>query len=154
MFFSTRSLNILKVFSNSSWVVDRVSLLKVYSAMIHSKIDYACQIYGSVGFSYLKKLDTVHHTALRICSGAFHTTPITSLYINCIEPALYFIHEKLSLELYYCVLSYPHHSLHTHLFSREHDMLYQNRPSCIPNFGIRIKNILSGSSFTNIRVRP
>ena len=88
-----KSLNILKVLSNTSWGADRPSLLKIYRAVIRSRLDYACQIYGSAGSSYLKKLDTIHHTALRICSGAFRTSPVVSLYVNCVEPPLYLIHE-------------------------------------------------------------
>ena len=147
-------LNILKVLSNTSWGADRMSLLKIYRAVIRSKLDYACQVYGSAGSSYLKKLDTVHHSALRICSGAFRTSPVVSLQVDCVEPPLYLIREKLSLELYYRILSHPRHPLHTYLLTREFDMLYENRPSCIPSFGIRIRNILLGSSLSDIRVRP
>ena len=140
-----KSLNILKVLSNTSWGADRVSLLKIYRAITRSKIDYACQIYGSAGNSYLKKLDTVHHSALRICSGAFRTSPVISLYVDCVEPPLNFIREQLSLELYYRILSHPHHPLCTQVLTKENDLLYESRPSCIPNFGLRIRNFLSGS---------
>ena len=149
-----KSLNILKVLSNTSWGADRISLLKIYRAIIRSKMDYGCQTYGSACSTYLKKLDTVHHSALRICSGAFRTSPVVSLYVDCVEPPLYLIREKLSLELFYRILSHPHHPLRTYLLTREHDTLYENRPSCIPNFGIRIRNILLGSSFLDIKVRP
>ena len=33
-------------------------------------------------------------------------------------------------------------------------MLYESRLSCIPNFGLRIRNILSGSPLLDTRVRP
>ena len=49
-------------------------------------MDYACQIYGSAGTLYFKKLDTVHHSALWICSGACRTSPTVSLYVDCVEP--------------------------------------------------------------------
>ena len=98
-------------------------------------MDYACEIYGSAGISYLKKLDTVHHSALRICSGAFSTSPVFSMYVDNLEPSLYSIHKKLSLQLYYRIHSHPHHPLHTHILTKEHDMLYENRPFCITNFG-------------------
>ena len=44
-----KSLNILKVLSNAFWGADRVSLLKIYRAVICSKIHYACQVYGWAG---------------------------------------------------------------------------------------------------------
>ena len=117
-------------------------------------MDYACQIYGSAAISYLKKLYTIHHSPLRICSGAFRTSPVLSLYVDTVEPPLHHIREKLSLQLYYRILSHPHHPLHTHLLTKDYDILYENRPSCIPNFSIRIRNILTGSSLLDIRVRP
>ncbi|GFX60679.1 putative RNA-directed DNA polymerase from transposon X-element [Trichonephila clavipes] len=63
-----RSLNILKVLSNTLWGADRVSLLRVYQALILSRWDYGCVVYGSALASVLKRLDTMHHSALRICS--------------------------------------------------------------------------------------
>ena len=50
-----KSLNILKVLSNTSWGADRLSLLEIYQAITRSKTNYVCQIYGSAGTSYLKK---------------------------------------------------------------------------------------------------
>ncbi|GFU13601.1 putative RNA-directed DNA polymerase from transposon X-element [Trichonephila clavipes] len=61
-------LYILKLLSNTLWGADRVSLLRVYQALILSRLDYGCVVYGSARASVLKRLDTVHHTALRICS--------------------------------------------------------------------------------------
>ncbi|GFX38936.1 putative RNA-directed DNA polymerase from transposon X-element [Trichonephila clavipes] len=69
-----KSLNLLKVLSNTSWGADRTSLLRVYQAIVLSRIDYGCVAYGSACNSTLQKLDPVHHMALRICSGAFRTS--------------------------------------------------------------------------------
>ena len=96
----------------------------------------------------------MHHSALRICSGAFRTSPVISLYVDCVEPPLNFIREQLSLELYYRILSHPHHPLCTQVLTRENDLLYESRPSCIPNFGLRIRNFLSGSPLLDTKVRP
>ncbi|GFW69753.1 RNase H domain-containing protein [Trichonephila clavipes] len=41
-------------------------------------VNYGCVVYGSARASVLKRLDTVHHSALRICSGAFRTSPVTA----------------------------------------------------------------------------
>ncbi|GFX32477.1 putative RNA-directed DNA polymerase from transposon X-element [Trichonephila clavipes] len=83
-----RSLNILKVLSNTLWRADRVSLLRVYQALILSRLDYDCVVYGSARASVLRRLDTIHHSALRIISGAFRTAPVTSLYVVCHQPPL------------------------------------------------------------------
>ncbi|GFT69900.1 putative RNA-directed DNA polymerase from transposon X-element [Trichonephila clavipes] len=94
-----RSLNILKVLSNTLWGADRVSLLRVYQALILSRLDNGCAVYGSARTSVLKRLDTIHHSALRICSGAFRTSPVTSLYVVCHQPPLEVRRRQLTLQL-------------------------------------------------------
>ena len=49
-----KSLNILKVLSNTSWGADCVSLLKIYQTITRLKMDYVYEVYGSAGISYLK----------------------------------------------------------------------------------------------------
>ena len=144
-------MSILKVLSNASWDADCESLLKIYRTVICSKLDYACQNDGFICHSYLKKLDTIHFTALQICCGAFRTSPVMSPYADCAEPSLTLIREQLSLELYFRILSHPHHN---YLTSRDYDIHYHNHPSCIPTFGLRIRNMLEGSSLLDIRVCP
>ncbi|GBN16318.1 hypothetical protein AVEN_221893-1 [Araneus ventricosus] len=78
-----RSLNILKVLSRTSWGADRTSLHRVYQAVILSSIDYECMVYGCARPTVLRRLDTIHHSALRICYGAFRTSPVESLYVIC-----------------------------------------------------------------------
>ncbi|GBN27831.1 hypothetical protein AVEN_28129-1 [Araneus ventricosus] len=78
-----KALNILKVLSNTSWGASRTSLLRVYRAAILSKMDYGCVIYGSARQSVFKILDPIHHSALRLCSRAFRTSPVESLYVEC-----------------------------------------------------------------------
>ncbi|XP_055938219.1 uncharacterized protein LOC129968387 [Argiope bruennichi] len=68
------------VLSRTSWGADRTSLLRIYQAVILSRIEYGCMVYGAACPSVLRRLDTIHHSALRICSGAFRTSPVESLY--------------------------------------------------------------------------
>ncbi|GBM11490.1 hypothetical protein AVEN_101906-1 [Araneus ventricosus] len=58
-----RSLNILKVLSKTSWGADRTCLLRIYQAMILSRIDYGCLVYGSSRPTVLRRLDTTHHSS-------------------------------------------------------------------------------------------
>lgn len=138
-----KSLNLLKVLSNTSWGADRTTMLRIYRAVIRSKIDYACASYGSARKEVLRKLDTVHHSALRICSGAFRTSPVASLYTTCNEPSLHLIRQQLSLNYFFSVLSHPNHPLHSILLDKSLDRLYCNRPSSIPAFGLRMRSLIS-----------
>ncbi|GFT76673.1 RNase H domain-containing protein [Trichonephila clavipes] len=108
---------------------DRTSLLRVYQAIVLSRIDYGCVAYGSACNSTLQKLDPVHHMALRICSGAFRTSPVQSLYVNCHQPPLDLRRRKLSLAFYFKILSVPSHPLQNVYMSTSMKRLYDARPS-------------------------
>ncbi|GFW31115.1 putative RNA-directed DNA polymerase from transposon X-element [Trichonephila clavipes] len=106
-----KSLNLLKVLSNTSWGVDRTSLLRVHQSIVLSRIDYGSVVYGSVRNSTLKKLDTVYHAAFIICSGAFRTSPVQSLYATCNQLPLNVRRKKQVLAYYFKLLSVPSHPL-------------------------------------------
>ena len=78
----TKSLDLIKVLSNTTWGADRKVLLRLYRALIRSKLDYGCIVYGSARLSYIKRLDTVHNQGLRLCLGAFRTSPVQSIYVE------------------------------------------------------------------------
>lgn len=98
-----RALNILKIIVKNNVKTDSKLLLNIYRALIRSKLDYACQIYGTAAPSALKMLNTVHHQAIRLGIGAFRTSPVESLYVESGEPSLE--DRRLSLQLQYFVRS-------------------------------------------------
>ncbi|GFQ87654.1 reverse transcriptase domain-containing protein [Trichonephila clavata] len=61
-------------------------LASLYRALIRSKLDYGSVVYSSACKSLLKILDPVHHQGLRLCLGAFRTSPVESLYAEAYEP--------------------------------------------------------------------
>ncbi|GFX45993.1 probable RNA-directed DNA polymerase from transposon X-element [Trichonephila clavipes] len=148
-----KSLNLLKVLSNTSWGADRTSLLRVYQAIVLSRIDYGCVVYGSACNSTLKKLDPVHHMALRICSGAFRTSPVQSLYVNCHQLPLDLRRRKLSLAFYFKILSVPSHPLQNVYMSTSMKRLYVARPSNIRPFMDRMKLHISKLDLPNVRIQ-
>lgn len=77
-----------------------MSLVKLYRALIRSKLDYGCFIYGLTLKSYLKILATIHHAGLRLALGAFKTSPVESLYAETHEAPLKLTREKLALQYY------------------------------------------------------
>ncbi|GBN91127.1 RNA-directed DNA polymerase from mobile element jockey [Araneus ventricosus] len=93
------TLNLLKILSNTTWGADFSSLLKIYKALVLSKLDYGCTIYGSARKSLLQTLDTIHHQGLRFSSGAFRTSSVQSLYIINKEPALELRRHKIALKM-------------------------------------------------------
>ena len=102
-----KSLNILKVVSSYDWGADRKSLLRLYNSLCKSKIDYACQIYSSAAKSHLKDLDVVHNLGLRICTGAFRTSPVESIYVDAGELPLDLRRQELGLRYMTRIKSSP-----------------------------------------------
>ena len=92
-----KSLNILKVVSGFDWGADKKSLLKLYDSLCRSKLDYGCQVYSSACKSKLKELDVIHNMGLRICTGAYRTSPIESIYVDSDELPLDLRREELGL---------------------------------------------------------
>ncbi|GBN65886.1 hypothetical protein AVEN_223682-1 [Araneus ventricosus] len=140
---SESALNILKVLSTKIWGADRDSVLKIYRAIVLSKLDYGCTIYGSARKSILQKLNPVHHIALRLCSGAFRTSPVKSLYVECYEPALELKRQMLSLHYYFRIQSNTNHPFHDFKLRPFLLRLQDARKSFIPVFFTRVHDILT-----------
>ena len=79
--------DILRVVVYTDWGDDRIVLLRLYRALLHSKLDYGCVAYGSARRSVQTHLDPIHHQGLRIALGAFRTPPAHSLYVEADEPS-------------------------------------------------------------------
>ena len=95
-----KALQLLRVISSKDWGGDRTTLLRIYRSHIRSKLDYCCIVYGSARRSYLAVLDPIANQGLRLCSGAFRTSPIESLQVETGEPSLETRRLKLSLQYY------------------------------------------------------
>ena len=80
-----KALNLLKVVSRFDWGADSIVLLRLYRALVRSKLDYGSIVYGSARKSYIGMLDTVHHQGIRLSLGAFRTSPVKSLYVEANE---------------------------------------------------------------------
>jgi hypothetical protein len=82
-----KAMNLLRVVAHADWGADTETLVRLYRSHIRSKLDYGCVVYGSAPASYLQSLDRVQNQALRICLGAYRTSPIPSLHVDATQPA-------------------------------------------------------------------
>ena len=135
-----KSLNLLKVVSKLDWGADTTVLLRLYRALVRSKLDYGCVVYSSARKSYLKKLEPIQNQALRLCLGAFRTSPMQSLYIEANEPPLYLRWEKLSLQYALKLKSNMGNPTYEVAFQPQYHNFYTSKPSFIPSFGHRISD--------------
>ena len=134
-----KALDLLKVVSNAKWGGDEETLLHLYRSLIRSKLDYGSIIYGSARPSYIKMLDTIHHQGLRLCLGAFRTSPVESLYVEADEPSLADRRIKLALQYITKLKSNPSNPAYNCVFSPEYQQLYASKPKAIPPLGIRLQ---------------
>ncbi|GFV92390.1 integrase catalytic domain-containing protein [Trichonephila clavipes] len=130
-----------------------VQIPVVPDAIVLSRIDYGCVVYGLACNSTLKRLDPVHHMALRICSGAFRASPVQSLYVNCNKLPLDLRRRKLSLASYFKILSVPSHPLQNVYMITSMKRLYDARPSNIRPFMDRMKLLVSELDLPNVNIQ-
>ena len=109
-----RALNLLRVLSHPTSGTDRTTLLRLYRALILSKLNYGCHAYSSARFSALRTLDSVHHAGIRLSTGAYRTSPVTSLCVDAAEPPLE-IHRIFHVLSYFSkgssLVGHPAHNL-------------------------------------------
>ena len=90
-------LNVMRCLRGVDWGANRAALRTIYTGLIRSVIDYGCFIYGSAASSHLMKLDVVQYKALRLCYGAFKTTPVAAIQVEMGEMPLRLRREQLAL---------------------------------------------------------
>ena len=137
-----KALNLIKVLSSTQWGSDQTTLLRLYRALVRSKLDYGCQVYGSAPKSYIKKLDTIHHQGLRLALGAFKTSPVVSLYVEAKEPSLQHRRLKLSLQYALRLRSSPDNPAHADVFTVNNRELYDQKEKAIKPFCLRVETHL------------
>ena len=76
----TKRMNLLKFLSYKSSSTDRKMFVRLYLALIKTKIDYGVEAYGSACKTLMKSVQPIQNAALRIATGAFRSTPIKSLH--------------------------------------------------------------------------
>ena len=73
-------------------------------------------VYESASNSYIKQLDTIQNEALRICLGAFKSSPINSLHVEANELPLTYRRQKLSLQYGIKLKALPENPAHSYVF--------------------------------------
>ena len=79
-------LNVMRCLTGKEWVDGRSSLRTIYVELIRSVIDYGSKAYGSAARTSLERLDVIQ--GLRICSGAFRTSPAAALQLEMLVYAI------------------------------------------------------------------
>lgn len=132
-----KAMNILRALSGTSWGADRESMLRLYRALIRSKLDYGSIVYNSARKSYLKPLNTVHNAGIRLATGALRTSRVESLLCEASEPSLDERRKYLTFGYMSKLRSMPGHSTHHASFLDNFQHLFDAKANPTIPTGIR-----------------
>ncbi|MCU7800042.1 MAG: endonuclease/exonuclease/phosphatase family protein, partial [gamma proteobacterium symbiont of Lucinoma myriamae] len=93
-----KDLNLMRYLAGTNYGADKKNLIKLYTTLIRSKIDYGCQAYSTASKTQLKRLDKIQAKALRIATGAYKGTSTTSLNVECNIMPLELRREEMQLK--------------------------------------------------------
>jgi len=88
-----KALNIMRVVAHTSWAADQRTLLHLYRSPVRYN---SSVVYGSARESYLRIFPQTH--ALRLCLGAFRTSPASSMCVQANDLLLYIRRRMLSIQ--------------------------------------------------------
>ena len=124
---------------HTDWGAKKVVILRLYRALARSKLDYGCIVYGSASKSVLRTLDAVHHTGLRICLGAFRTSPVQSLYVKAGETSLSLRRLRLAMNYVLKPHCVPENPAHDSVGNPKFLSHFEAQPHITPTLGIRLQ---------------
>ncbi|CAH2009813.1 unnamed protein product [Acanthoscelides obtectus] len=125
-----KRLNLIKVLANTFWGSDFLSLMRVYRAILRSKIDYGSICYTTASKNSLKKLDVLQHKAIRLAYGLLRTSPVESIHVLANEPPLHLRREYLALRYAAKISSLPDNPAHHITVKCSSRGLYSNYRDC------------------------
>ena len=146
-----KALNAFKILCNPEWGGDSTTLLNLYKSLILSKLDYACQIYGSARPSYLKMLNPIQNQGLRLATGAYRTSPETSLHAETHILPLELRRKQLTLQYVIKISSTPDNPVHRCIFHTPEDIIHKTniKQKAIKPISLRILPELSNLDFNH-----
>ena len=136
-----KALNLLRVVSHFDWGGDRKVMTQLYKSIILSKLDYGSFIYGSAPKSYIKMLDPIQNEGLRLCLGAYKTSPAESLGVEAGILPLELRREQLALQYVLKLKSNPSNPAYQCIFQPELSE-FASKPKTIPTLNLRLQEAL------------
>ena len=131
--------------SRFDWGADHLTLLTIYRSLLRSKLDYGCIVYGAARKFYLRQIETIENEALRICLGAFRTSPISSLHVEANELPFHLRCIKHGLTFVLRILSDPKNPCYNIINTPRYANIFNINKHLIPPFGLRIRPHLINS---------
>ena len=141
--------NLIKHLSHLSWGADRSTLLRLYGALVRSKLDYGCQFYSSANTGVLKRLNPIQNQCLRACTGAFKSSPVVSLCVESGIMPLEYTRDIVTLKYLFKTQSTPNtptfRALHAESTTSEVNPMKDRMYSLLNKYSVAVPQIWTGS---------
>ena len=138
-----KAMNLLYMISRGNKETDCVTLLRIYRALVRSKLEYGAEVYGTAPISTLKKLDPLHHKGLRTCLGAYRSSPIPSLHTLTGEMSLSHRREMLQMFYYIKMKQFLPHELPVRLDDKSLDGEYSRKSNKPISLGYTARKLIT-----------
>jgi hypothetical protein len=110
---SFKSMNLIKLLCHPGFGSDQRMLLRILNLFILPILDYGSFLYSTSCKTTLCTLDSILNYGLRLCTGAFKTSPSISLIAESGVLPLYLRRKKQLIKYCIQILSSLEHPLHT-----------------------------------------
>ena len=117
-----KALSLIGVLAHSNWGSDTKTLLRLFRSLVRSKLDYGCIVYMTGDAESLKGLDILHRHGLRMCLGAFKSSPIQSLYVEANEPPLELRRKELAIRYALKIKSNPNNAAYDSIYKQPYSL--------------------------------
>lgn len=144
-----RRLNILRCLAHISWGADRDTLLMLYKTLIQPRIDFGSIVYSSARTTVIRRLDPIIHEGIRLCTGAFKTSPRMSLLCEAGIYNLYYRRSRLILNYAAKVWTLPFHPNYDLIRFQNEENHFCQRQSAAKPLKIRVNALIQN---TNIKI--
>lgn len=122
--------------------------MEICNDTVRSKLDYAIFGHEPAKQGTIRQLKPVHYKDIRLCAGAFRTSPVESLNISAHNSPLYLRRELVGLGYAARVSISKDNPAHSHVVSTSFTELFARHPSIAQPFVIHIKPAFSVAQFS------
>lgn len=149
-----KALSLLRVLAHTFWGADRETLLLLHRTLVLSKLEYGCEVYSSATEARLRVLDSVHHTGVRLATGAFRSSPIPSLLVDAGVIPLDLRRQSSLLRCWFRSQRLPESFSCRLILQDSRSPAFTLRPSFPKPFGFRAASLLTALSVPRVPVCP
>ena len=149
-----KALEIFKILSHTCWGADRKHLLQLYKALVLPKLEYGCEVYSSATDSKLNILNSIHHAGIRYASGAFKSSPISSLLTDASELPLNSYRYCAMIRYWFRVQRIPNSLTCKVILNEAYFNFYDTHPKAMKPFGYRVRVVMEELGIPLHKIMP